>query len=155
MNKILLALDLHEPPSMTRAVETMAQSLGASLDAVHVIQPPDVVPFTGYEGLIGLEGLPYTAYDPAVARERDEAETDAFERFLLSHFQHPIRHAIRRGDPAIVILEEARALDADLVVMGKRRHGLVERLFVGSVASAVLKDCKRPVLLYPLTDDGG
>lgn len=152
MKTILLALDLHEPPEMTRAVEELAAALDAALDAVHVISPPEVAPFTGYEGLIGLEGLPYTPYDPAIVRERDEAETDAFERFLLSRFSRPIRHAIRRGDPATVILDEAEALDADLVVLGHRKHGLVERLFVGSVASAVLRACTRPLLLYPLHD---
>lgn len=138
---------------MTQAVEALAQSLDAQLYAVHVFTPPDVVPFSGYEGLIGLEGLPYTVYDPTIQQERAEAETHAFERFLQARFSQPVLHAIRRGEPAAVIIDEAREHKADLIVLGHRRRGFVENLFVGSVASAVLKESTRPVLLFPMVDD--
>lgn len=153
MKRILLALDLDEPVEMTRAVEAMASQLGAQLFALHVMPPPDMVPFSGYEGMIGLEGLPYALYDPSLSAEREEAESNAFNRFLAERFAAPVHAALRQGDPAAVILDDADAHDADLIVLGHRHRSFMEKLFAGSVASAVLRESSRPTLFFPITDE--
>ena len=150
MERILFAIDLNEPPTVTRAVEVFARRLGAEMFALHVMTPPEAVPFSGYEGLIGLEGLPYSLYDPTLEREREEAETDAFNRFLKERFEGAVHAAVRQGDPAAVILDDAAQHRADLIVLGHRHRGFVEKLFTGSVASAVLKESTVPVLLFPI-----
>lgn len=152
MKRLLFAIDLNEPSSVTRAVEALAGQLGAELFTLHVMSPPEAVPFSGYEGLIGLEGLPYSLYDPAIEREREEAETDAFNRFLKERFSGPVHAAVRQGDPAAVILDDAEQHQADLIVLGHRRRGFVEKLFTGSVASTVLKESARPVLFFPIIE---
>ncbi|HBH01951.1 MAG TPA: universal stress protein UspA, partial [Candidatus Rokubacteria bacterium] len=41
----------------------------------------------------------------------------------------------------------ARELDADLVVVGARGRGGIERLLLGSVSERVLRDARCPVLI--------
>jgi nucleotide-binding universal stress UspA family protein len=57
---------------------------------------------------------------------------------------------VNRGDDiAAVILAEAVALDASVVVMGTRGLGGVKSLMLGSVSHAVLHHADRPVLVIP------
>jgi nucleotide-binding universal stress UspA family protein len=51
------------------------------------------------------------------------------------------------GDPAQVLLEVAERRDADLIVVGSREHGLLERLLVRAVDEAVAQHADRDVLL--------
>ncbi len=46
------------------------------------------------------------------------------------------------GDPAKVILATAAKQDTDLVVLGSRGLGQLERLVIGSVSQAVVRDAK-------------
>jgi universal stress protein E len=58
-------------------------------------------------------------------------------------------------DPAEVILGEARARDADMIVVGTRRRGWLERLTGRSVAARVLDQARRSVLVTPLRVEAG
>ncbi|OGK83272.1 MAG: hypothetical protein A2W08_05985 [Candidatus Rokubacteria bacterium RBG_16_73_20] len=51
------------------------------------------------------------------------------------------------GTPAGEIVAAARELDADLVVVGARGRGGIERLLLGSVSERVLRDARCPVLI--------
>ena len=55
----------------------------------------------------------------------------------------------QQGDPAATILLHARALEADVIVMGTHRRRGVERLRTGSVAERVVAGAAVPVLLVP------
>ncbi|HEX5658601.1 MAG TPA: universal stress protein, partial [Polyangiales bacterium] len=55
------------------------------------------------------------------------------------------------NDAARAILQEARARNADLVVVGLRRRSWLDRLLSPSVASAVVRGARRSVLVTPLT----
>ncbi|HEX7119682.1 MAG TPA: universal stress protein [Longimicrobiales bacterium] len=58
--------------------------------------------------------------------------------------------SLRNDSPARGILRYAEEVDADLVVMGTSAPGAVRRAILGSVASAVAKSARAPVLLVPL-----
>lgn len=47
------------------------------------------------------------------------------------------------------ILDEARRLDADLIVMGSHGHGAILGVLMGDVSQSVLKDATCPVLIVP------
>jgi nucleotide-binding universal stress UspA family protein len=53
------------------------------------------------------------------------------------------------GDPARSIVDQAVAINADLVVMGTHGRTGFERLLIGSVAEKVLRKAPCPVLLVP------
>jgi nucleotide-binding universal stress UspA family protein len=52
------------------------------------------------------------------------------------------------GSPASVVTELS-ANGFDLVVIGSRGHNVAERVFMGSVASKVIRDAAVPTLLVP------
>jgi nucleotide-binding universal stress UspA family protein len=54
-----------------------------------------------------------------------------------------VESSIEAGQPAEVILERAKKLGADLIVMGRRGRGPLPSLLLGSVSSKVLQlaDC--------------
>lgn len=54
---------------------------------------------------------------------------------------------IKRGAPALTILDRARALHADLIVMGKRGRTELNELLLGSVTKHVLQETDRDLLL--------
>src|ERR1051326_177703 len=44
---------------------------------------------------------------------------------------------VNEGDPKVLLIEEAKTWGADCIFVGARGHGLLKRLLIGSVASAV------------------
>jgi len=59
------------------------------------------------------------------------------------------RAIIEDGRPASVILNVAEREKAELIVVGRRGHGEVAELLLGSVSHEVALHSKRPVLLIP------
>ncbi|MEQ1690277.1 MAG: universal stress protein [Gemmatimonas sp.] len=54
-----------------------------------------------------------------------------------------------RGDPAPAILAFAQQVNAELIALGTQRHGFIERLVVGSVATRVMRTARCAVLAVP------
>lgn len=81
------------------------------------------------------------------------AESTA-ERDLLDFLDAEVPHAqieacVRSGDPASEIVHEARAWDADLLVVGTHGRRGASRVFLGSVAETVLRNAPCAVLVIP------
>lgn len=153
--RILFATNLSEPPSVTAEIERLARLLDADVFVLHVIPPAPTAAVAPIDPMTGLSGFaPYTLYDPELEANIEEAEEHAFKAFLTERFTTPVHAGIRKGEPAELILEDAEDHDADLIVLGKRRHGRLERLLVGSTAQAVLKKSKRPTLVMPVLEAG-
>jgi nucleotide-binding universal stress UspA family protein len=104
---------------------------------------------------------PSYAWLPAVQRSqvRDElaqvkAEVAATARRQLDSAATALREAgwrtrtvLRSGSPLEVLMATIQGTGADVLVMGARGVGALERLLVGSVAEAALSHCPVPVLL--------
>jgi nucleotide-binding universal stress UspA family protein len=56
-------------------------------------------------------------------------------------------YVVELGDPAERLLEVADRRDADLIVVGSREHGFLERLLGRPVDEAVARRSERDVLL--------
>ncbi|HET9986272.1 MAG TPA: universal stress protein [Longimicrobiales bacterium] len=61
----------------------------------------------------------------------------------------PIEESVVRGTPATEIVERAGSEPGALVVLATRGYGAIERVLLGSVASAVARAATCPVLLVP------
>jgi nucleotide-binding universal stress UspA family protein len=57
---------------------------------------------------------------------------------------------VRAGDPVEQILLAAQSDNSDLIIVGARKHSLLDELFVGSVARGVVKKSLTPVMIIPL-----
>ncbi len=91
---------------------------------------------------------------PRAARSGDADTTEEYR--LTREAAAALREAgieaegvVGEGQPAATIVGEADRVDADLVVVGSHGFGAVFRMILGSVSSAVLKKCRRPVMIIP------
>jgi nucleotide-binding universal stress UspA family protein len=76
----------------------------------------------------------------------------ALRRFVADNaIEQPVHltTTVRTGDPRVEILRALEEHPADLVLMGTHGHGGLDRLMLGSVASAVVREAPCSVLLIP------
>jgi nucleotide-binding universal stress UspA family protein len=62
----------------------------------------------------------------------------------------PVRHVLLEGDPAGEIVDYAREVATDLIVMGTHGRTGLERLLMGSVAEKVMREAPCSVLVVKL-----
>ncbi|MBX3192046.1 MAG: universal stress protein [Labilithrix sp.] len=76
-----------------------------------------------------------------------EAARAELERFVRDR-ELPLGSVarLRLGEPAAEILEEVKASNADIVVMGTHGHRGIERFLLGSVAEKIVRTSPVPVL---------
>ncbi len=110
----------------------------ASLTLLYVVPRPNYV---GGE-YTGLDYAQLEADQSASEAERLEALAGAEVRG-----QVPAKSLIRTGFPVVEILEAAKALPADLIVISTHGRTGLKHVFLGSVAEAVVRRAPCPVLV--------
>jgi nucleotide-binding universal stress UspA family protein len=58
-----------------------------------------------------------------------------------------VNTAVLSGRPASAIVDRARGMSADLIVLGSRGHGTIESMLLGSVSAEVVDHAPAPVLV--------
>ncbi len=142
------------PHVIVVAVDGSAQSqraadLGAALARAHgsrlllltVVRPPE-----GWWGLAGQPPSPEAVSDAIIAGQQEilrqiESATD------LNGVSYDTAEEL--GDPRSAILATCERESADLLVVGRRGAGLVERMVLGSVADRLAHDSPVPILIVP------
>lgn len=158
--RILLAVDGSESADRARRfVATLPLPEGSLVRVVGVQQP--------FADVLALSWA--TVGDaPQVAETEEEAETRAHRDAIRSAERALARDGLAvegfllRGRPASAIVDEAVAMEADLVVVGSRGHGPIETMLLGSTAAEVVDHAPCPVLVVrgealgpvALADDG-
>jgi nucleotide-binding universal stress UspA family protein len=145
--KVLGATDLSDPsfPAVEAAV-TEASRRGVPLCLVHSV---DLRP-------IQWGAMPMAFPAPAVSqRVVDELRADVLGRLqsCLERFGAEGERLVVDGPAATAIVEVARELPAELVVVGTRGRTGLSRLALGSVAEAVLSNAPCSVLVVRLDQD--
>jgi nucleotide-binding universal stress UspA family protein len=59
----------------------------------------------------------------------------------------PIETSVESGEPGSVLCDRAKALGADVVVVGSRGRGAIRRVLLGSVSTHVVHNAPCPVLV--------
>lgn len=80
-----------------------------------------------------------------ILNERSEENLKEFDK--LNENDIKIKHIIREGSPAKVILEVANEEQVDLIVMGSSGKSGFDRFIMGSVADKVVNSAKCAVLV--------
>jgi nucleotide-binding universal stress UspA family protein len=139
--------------ALGRAVE-LARAFGARVVVVSVAAPQSIAG----PGAFGL--MPYYtsgAADTAAVLEADQAiwqQHRTHVEELLSAAGIPVEFAGVLGPPADEIVDVAEQHDADLIVVGTRAPGFVERLLGGSVSQGVARRAHCDVLIVHAPEDG-
>ena len=111
----------------------LATALGAAEHLVHVVEEP----------FMGGEWEMYVR-DPQEIREQLDADARgrlAATAGRLETLSFPVSTGIRHGSAFEGIVHEAKAVSADLIVMGTHGRRGVSHLMLGSVAERVMARC--------------
>lgn len=119
----------------------IARNNSAKLFILTVVRPPE-----GWWGIVGSPP-PAEALGAALADAQKAVLTQTVDATDLEGVEYESVEEI--GDPADQLVNFARANKADLLVIGQRGAGLVERIVVGSVADRVVHTAEMPVLVVP------
>jgi nucleotide-binding universal stress UspA family protein len=147
MQTLLVPLDTSVSAAkvLSRA-KCLAQSLSAKLVLFHVIEPvATYVPVGAGMDVIATSSQPI-----------DFEETDDSQK-RLEMLAAPLRAAgidvaceVVIGLAVDSILEQAKTLPADYIVLGSHGHGALYHLFSGSVVTGVLQHSTCPVVVVPV-----
>ena len=162
MKRILVPIDFSDA---TARVIDLAQQLAKALDAeIHLVHVRELTaaatPGTLGYGLAGMpelapmSGVPVPGLDqmPQPISETGDQKSK-LARWQNEIVQAGIKVTLHEPTGAVAeeILDQADAVDADLIVMGTHGYGAMYNLLVGSTTKGVLKHSTRPVLLVPPT----
>ncbi|MBU6432820.1 MAG: universal stress protein [Nitrospirae bacterium] len=113
----------------------VAQQAEASLMLLHVLEPVSY-------------GLDFTLGHIRTREQLRESWTKRLEELASSHQQSHVqmKSGLRGGLPVDSILDSAQTLPCDLIVMGTHGRRGISHAFSGSVAEAVLRKARCPVL---------
>lgn len=139
---ILVGID-ESPGSQTAArwAADLASQLEARIVAVHAFEPLDHLDDIGPD-------TDFVDVRDDVMGEMEEVWCRAFRESAVS-----CQMRIEEGRPAEVLIEAARDVDADLMVVGARRMGTVEALAMGSTSDQVIREALRPVVVIHPPDE--
>jgi nucleotide-binding universal stress UspA family protein len=138
MRKIMVAWDGSETAAQAfeKAAELSAQH-GAELHVVSVAETPDHVETVGeYEG--ALE-------DAARFFNRKRSSLEATAARLGVTYEREVIH----GHPANALIEHVPQGEFDLLVVGRKGHGALERFLLGSVTLKLAAHAPCPLLIVP------
>lgn len=131
--KILFPTDFSEAGRQALTMATsLARDSGATLIVAHVEEPP--MAYGGGEMYYGVDQMDH------------EELRKSLVAVMPTDPAVPCVHKLLIGDPAEAILQLAQADHVDLIVMGTHGRTGLTRLLMGSVAEAVVRRAKCPVL---------
>lgn len=124
-----------------RTAADIARKNEGTLFIVTVVRPP--------EGWWGIVGSPPPA--DVLTSSMSDAQHEILDRTVAELDLEGIEWEASEeiGEPASVLADVCRDREADLLVVGRRGAGLVERLVMGSVADRVAHYAPCPVLIVP------
>jgi nucleotide-binding universal stress UspA family protein len=144
MKMILTPVDFSAAtPAVVAEAGRLAKATEGYVVLLHVARVP--LPATGFP----VENETLAAVTRAVERAADR-RLDELKR-VLREDGVPVQALRLTGDPATDIVEQARRLRADYIVIGTRGHSALYDLVVGSTVRAVLKRSNTVVVVVPAT----
>ena len=142
LNNILVAIDLSEatPDVITTAIMLNRTHSGK----FWVVHADDSAPY-----LYSLENEDVPGPITVDSQNNDADVVLARIREQLSQAEMTAEFIRLEGPAAESVLEKAREIDADLIVIGAHRHGRFYRLFFGDTGDELMRHAPCPVLVVP------
>lgn len=136
--RVLLATDFTDgsKPAHALAAE-LVDKAGVEVTALHTIQVPNSATAAAASAL----GGPWLSPPADVVQRLEELGMSALRALAAEHKFKNVEQA--EGDAAEIIVERAKAIGAEMIVVGSRGRTGIARLVLGSVAEDVIRhsDC--------------
>jgi nucleotide-binding universal stress UspA family protein len=148
IKKIIWATDVSkESGEALNYARFFAQRFNSEIIGVHVIS---VNKGLLYDYSKDPDSEPFRWVEKAAENHRARLASIADE--LSTQGLH-LRGEVLIGEPSKEIIRFCRRMRADLIVMGMRGHGLMDRILVGSTTLKVLRESNVPVLVVKKRDE--
>ena len=151
MKKVLIALDYD--PTAQKVAElgfSMAKAMKAEVVLLHVTSNPAYYSSTEYSPIMGFTG--YMNMEPSQLGIGEELKK-ASQHFLDKSKHHlgdeKIQTVVKEGGFAEAILNTAKELHADVIVLGSHSRKWLENIIMGSVTEEVLRHTSIPLFIVP------
>jgi nucleotide-binding universal stress UspA family protein len=149
MKQILIALDYD--PTAQKIAETgltLAKSMNAHVTLLHVIASPAYYSSLDYSPIMGFNGFGITDLQNTFIELKKLSQG-----FLDKSKEHlgdnSIQTIIKEGDSSDAILEAAREIHADIIVIGSHSRRGLDKILMGSVTENVLYKTPIPLFIVP------
>lgn len=130
---------------------TLACEIGATLHLLEVVVPKVPVQFGPEFGA----GYVYESYeaekDLKVQGEEADHYLEKLQKYVRGQGLICIRN-VQPGDPASVIIDYARQVQASLIVMATHARGRIGQVLLGSVAEEVMRQSHLPVMMVRFSE---
>ena len=151
MKKVLIALDYD--PAAQKIAETgyaLAKSMNAKVILLHVISDPayysslNYSPIFGYDSFSNLDIVQTTAVE-----ELKKAAKNYLDKSKQHLGDETIETVIKDGDFGESILDTAKEMNVDIIVIGSHGRRGLDKILMGSVAEQVLHKTTIPLFVIP------
>lgn len=155
MKKILIALDYDSSAQrIAESANELAKAMNAQAILLHVISDASHYASVNYSPVMGFDM--FNSMD-MMQPDSTEKLQNAAKQYLLKTIEHlgdgNIQAIVKEGDFGEMILDTAKELGADIIVMGTHsRHGL-DKFLMGSVAEKVFHKTTIPLYIIPVTKE--
>ncbi|MDD3771740.1 MAG: universal stress protein [Weeksellaceae bacterium] len=140
--KLLVPIDFSEfnRKVIAKAI-SHAKLVNAKIHLIHVatLDLGVIISETGFTYLPELEETAISEENEQLQLLKTEIEQQGIE----------CDATLKKGIPADIIVQEAKDIGADLIVIGSLGHNSLYNMFIGSVASEVIKRSSVPLLVIP------
>ena len=156
MDKVLIALDYD--PSAQKIAERgylLAKAMGAEVVLLHVISDPVYYSSALYSPIMGFGGyMNIDFYQLDVITMLKKTSQEFLDKAKKHLSDDDIQTEIREGDFAEAILDTAKELDVDVIVIGSHSRRWLDEILIGSVAEKVLRHSSIPLFIVPTKKRG-
>jgi len=149
--KVLIALDFD--PTAQKVAEAgyaLGKSIGAEIVLLHVVSDP-----LHYNAYKHFTVMGFSGYDDTVPLIMDGIKElkEESQKFLEKSKHHlgdsEIRILVEEGDIAESVLDTAKKIKADVIILGSHSQKWLENIIMGSVAEKILKLSSLPLFIVP------
>ena len=152
IRNVLYATDLGpHGPEVARHAAGLAQQFQAKIHVTYAVEPISECAsslINTYMPSEVVEAVRREGYEQAFKemqrRLKQFCEEQNFDAGMVADMR------VVEGKPAQVILNEARRVNADVIVLGSHGHSALGEMLIGSVAHTVTMKSPVPVLLVPV-----
>lgn len=151
VKKVLIALD-YNPTAQKVAEEgfSMAKAMNAEIILLHVISDLVYYSSTEYSPIMGFTGFMDTGpVQLDSLNSLKEAALHFLDKSRLHLGDKSIQTIIKEGDFAESILDAAKEVHADIIILGSHSRKWLENVVMGSVTEKVLRHTPIPLFIIP------
>lgn len=137
---ILVGFDASESArKAAQFAHDLAEQTGAKVTLLYVLEPPSVLPIGPLDGFIAMGAMP--------GKKEIEQVYAMLHKVAAELPKAQVEELVEIGRPDHVIVEKAKELVADLIVVGARGLSAGGRFLVGSTSDRVVHEASRPVVV--------